>query len=132
MNGPRPRSPYWFWLGVAFCAAILALALMPMSGAPGAPGADKIVHAVAFAGLGGWFGALSTDHRQLTAVGLALLVFGAAIELLQGMVGWRDASLADLAADVAGLVLGFALLRSGTARALRYIEVRVRPAADRA
>ena len=99
---------------VALLTVGLALSLRPL--APGAgpenwfAGADKVFHALFFAalwclgvrsrlGLGGWLAA-------------ALLLFGAAMELAQGaFTASRSASIADLAADAAGLLLGFVLTR---------------------
>ena len=42
---------------------------------------------------------------------LAMLAYGAGIELAQWLVGWRFAEWADLAADAVGVALGWGLLR---------------------
>jgi VanZ family protein len=66
---------------------------------------DKANHALAFLVL-----ALLTDYsfpraRFGLAKAAALLAFGVAIEAIQYFLPWRQASVADLVADVAGIAL---------------------------
>ena len=115
----RPGRPL---ARVAFVAAVLVSLVVlftPASGVPGAPpGVDKLVHATLFAGLavtGRWAGA----GRGPLAV--LLLVYAAVSEVAQE---WgpldRSGSVADLGADVVGLLLGLLawnrLSRARTAR----------------
>jgi VanZ family protein len=98
--------------GAFAVAVIISLAVLfaPPSDVPSSPpGVDKIVHFTLFAVLavtGRWAGV----GRGVLA-GL-LLLYGAASELLQGtdLVG-RDASVADLVADSAGVLAGLLLWR---------------------
>lgn len=88
-------------------ALTLYLFLTPAPPTGGPEGGDKVVHAGLFlllALLGRWGG------WRPVPLGLALVAYAAATEVLQGVlpVG-RDASLADLAADVAGTLLGLTL-----------------------
>jgi len=96
---------------LGFAALSMVLALNP--GVPGLPasvlGWDKLEHAAAFAALGvllryGW---PKVSWRLQAA---ALLAYGVAIELVQGLpaVG-RTPSAADVAADGAGIVIGLLL-----------------------
>jgi VanZ family protein len=95
-----------FWL----CAlAVLVLALMkPVHHMP-TLGWDKANHAFAFFVLA-VLGALAWPGR-LARVLAALLAYGALIEVLQGLTGWRDAEWLDLVADAAGLLLAWPLAR---------------------
>jgi hypothetical protein len=101
----RPGSPM---ARVVFAAAVvvsLVVLFTPASGVPWAPpGVDKVVHAALFAGLavsGRWAGG---DRGPLAAL---LVGYAAVSEVLQewGPVD-RTGSVADLLADVAGLLLG--------------------------
>jgi VanZ family protein len=92
----------------AFAVAVLvslAVLFAPPSDVPsGPPGMDKVVHFLLFAALaltGRWAGV-----RQGLLAGL-LVVYAGGSELLQGtsMVD-RDASVGDLVADSAGVVVG--------------------------
>lgn len=77
-------------------------------------GADKWLHAGTFAFLALWFSGQYT-RRSYWKIALALLVFGIAIELCQRLTAYRSADLKDLAANVAGIVvgLGIALVGAG-------------------
>jgi hypothetical protein len=98
--------------GAFAVAALVSLAVLfaPPSDVPSSPpGVDKIVHLSLFAVLaltGRWAGV----GRGVLA-GL-LVLYAAVSELLQGtdLVG-RDASVADLVADSAGVVAGLLLWR---------------------
>jgi VanZ family protein len=84
--------------------------------------ADKVVHAIEYAILGGlasWAtpAGFSVPARITTAIAVGLGV-GAADEIYQRSVPGRESSLADLAADLAGATLG-AVLRERRGRAVR-------------
>lgn len=83
----------------------LAVLFAPASDVPSSPpGVDKVVHLLLFTALalaGRWAGVTRTVLAGL------LVLYAAVSEVLQGteLVG-RSASVADLVADVAGVVLG--------------------------
>lgn len=92
----------------------LALSLRPL--APGAGpenwflGADKLFHAAFFAAL--WCLGVRARLAKAGWLAAALLLFGAGMELAQGAFSVsRSASIADLAADAVGLLMGVALTR---------------------
>jgi VanZ family protein len=98
--------------GAFAVAALVSLAVLfaPPSDVPSSPpGVDKIVHFSLFAVL-----ALTGRWAGVGRGGLAglLVLYAAVSELLQGtdLVG-RDASVADLVADSAGVVAGLLLWR---------------------
>ena len=66
---------------------------------------DKLEHAAAFLALGLLADRSFPATRFGAAKILALLAFGVAIEAVQHFLPHRDASLLDIAADVAGIAL---------------------------
>lgn len=108
-----------FWL----CAlAVMVLSLLPPSTPLPTTGWDKTNHLLAFSvlavlGLRAW-----PARRWRVLVGL--VVYGALIEVLQGMSGDREPSWLDLLADTIGIALGL-----GVEAALARIWPRPLPAA---
>ena len=110
VGGRRARAAF---------AAVLLISLVvlfaPASGVPTAPpGTDKVVHLLLFAALAGsgrWAGV------RAVPLGLALVAYAGASELVQGLTPLgRSMSLADWAADAAGIALGLLAWGRGTRR----------------
>ena len=98
-----------FW-----CAAIVAYVAAVIPSAPSLGDGDKIDHMAAFGTLA-VLGRLGWSRRRARWIGIALVGFGALIELSQAIpIVGRDASWYDLLADtiavLAGLTLGQLLL----------------------
>jgi VanZ family protein len=74
-------------------------------------GWDKANHLLAFAGptVAGMAALRRRDGWRAPALCLALLAWGGALELLQGLLPPRTADWADWAADGAGIFLGLAV-----------------------
>jgi VanZ family protein len=68
---------------------------------------DKVGHVLAYATLMLWFAQihLTTQARARNALGL--LALGIGMEFVQGWLGWRTFSVADMSADAAGVALGW-------------------------
>jgi hypothetical protein len=98
VHGPFARGAFALVVLVS-----LAVLFAPSSDVPySPPGADKIVHASLFAALavtGRWAGG------SRVVLGPALVLYGAASEVVQGWIG-RDAAVGDWLADVVGVLLG--------------------------
>ena len=75
---------------------------------------DKGLHALAFAFLAVWFSG-QYARRSFWRIGVGLIAFGALIELIQGMVSYRNAEWMDMYADGVGITMGLiiALLGAG-------------------
>ena len=105
----------------AFTAAVVASLVVlfaPAGDVPSAPpGVDKVVHGLLFLALamtGRWAGLRSA------ALLPALVVYAGGSEVVQGLdVIGRTASVADWAADVAGVLVGLALWQLLVARKRR-------------
>jgi VanZ family protein len=69
---------------------------------------DKFEHAVSYFVLMTWFGGLYPRALH-PRVAIALLAFGVALDLLQGLTETRSLEALDILADVVGLALGLAL-----------------------
>ena len=83
---------------------VLVLSLVPSTPPALTTGWDKTNHLLGFAVLG-LLGCRSYPGRT-AAVLLALLAYGALIEVLQSLTPYRLAEWADLAADALGLAIG--------------------------
>lgn len=84
--------------------------LVPQPPSAADTGWDKLNHVLAFAGpmFAGLAARGRPTYREGVRLGLALLAFGAALELLQGLMPPRSADWADGLADAIGVGLGAA------------------------
>ena len=105
LRHPKSWSMLW-WLAVLI---VLAVCLMPSPDLPELPhNGDKLEHALAFFLLAASAVQLYVRPR-LRAVAIGLLLFGAAIEVAQGLLTVdRSADPFDLLADAVGIALGMA------------------------
>lgn len=97
------------WLLVSWAVVITLLLIAPPSLLPGldragATGLDKVGHFVLFLVLA-WLAVeparARTRHPLLAAV-VASVLFGAALEGVQALLGWRSAEVLDVVADGIG------------------------------
>lgn len=98
------------WLAITLCnlLAITLLSLWPVESLPAVPGSDKAHHLLAYAVL--VFPSALHKFRHRLLLGLLFLVWSGAIELIQPHVN-RYGEWWDLAANAAGLVLGYSVAR---------------------
>jgi VanZ family protein len=94
------------WIGVAFT---LALSLGPPTLGEGASEIDKLAHLLGYALLMFWWAQLVVHKRWKLAV--AVVLFGVAIELLQGLTPERQPDPLDALANAAGALLGWLAAR---------------------
>lgn len=108
MLGPRAL---WRGLFAAAVVGILVIALLPSGGGEDwFPQADKLRHAFAFLTL--WALGRRAGFHPGWALALGLLGFGVGIEIAQSFTPDREASTADVLADLTGIALGRWLLGS--------------------
>ncbi len=101
--------PLWRAGLVVLVTVVAFAAFTPRTLAPTLGVGDKVDHVLAFLGLA-LAGALScrAGRRQALLVALALVAYGALIEIVQTQVPGRHGDGADLVADSLGIVLGLA------------------------
>jgi len=103
--------------------AVWVLCLLPLQQVS-VPGGDKLHHMLAYATLMlMWILALdSTTFRRQALVGAALVLMGLFVECAQGLTTYRFFEWADVAANTAGVMLGWMTAFS----ALRILAMRRR------
>lgn len=117
---PLIHARRWRIAGLVLLLAVLAGALIPAAWLwPDRPEIsswfklnDKWTHLVTFALLALWF---SGQYRVAAywRIALGLLAFGLLIEICQRGVGYRTAEWFDVAADMAGIILGLVIATAG-------------------
>ena len=109
----------WYACGAGLLIVVAALSLMPV---PDVGVGDKLSHVLTYALLGGWFGLLARRPSALGKVFVGLLAYGALIELMQGMTGYRTAEWGDLLANGIGLLAGLPLYFTPFRRLLYRVD----------
>ena len=94
------------WLGVAIT---LLVSLMPPPLGDSAGHADKIVHLTGYAVLMFWWAQLVVRQRWKLAI--AVVLFGIAIEGLQGLTPNRQPDVFDALANSCGVLIGWLVAR---------------------
>jgi len=99
----------WRWAFFTCALAVLVLALIPSPPPMITTGWDKSNHLLAFAVMA-WLGCKAFPQRVAYTL-LALLAYGALIEILQSFTPTRSAEWLDLFADSLGIVVGWGVVR---------------------
>jgi len=91
-------------------AAVLVVSCLPASSPPiqaldALPLSDKLQHAAAYLALA-FLPALHEERRAIVALALGLIAMGAGLEFCQLLAEGRYFSVADMAADLGGVLLG--------------------------
>jgi VanZ family protein len=94
------------WLGIALT---LVFSLGPSALDEGSSHADKLVHFAGYAVLMFWWAQLVTQQRWKLA--LAVVLFGIAVEGLQGLTPTRQPDPLDALANSSGVLLGWLATR---------------------
>ena len=125
MRLARPElryAPLWLGLGLLIAACIVLGSLVPSSDLPEFRITDKFRHLFAYMLLSFWYASV-LRQRLYAGLVVALLLFGAGIELLQAWMGLgREADVMDLLANATGIVLGLLLAISPVGRWTRVAE----------
>ncbi|WPL10769.1 putative integral membrane protein [Thiorhodovibrio litoralis] len=116
-------QPFWRLSAWLLVVLVVILSVVPTGVPAGFEGGDKLQHLLAYMVLGFWFAVLYPRERRLILLGLILL--GAALEAVQGLVPARMASPFDLLADALGVFLGVLLARSPAQGLFGWVERRL-------
>ena len=88
-------------------AAIVWLSLTPSPPALDFTASDKLGHLAAYGVLMLWFCMLYPKRRARVLCGVGFVAMGVGLEIVQGMTGFRTYDALDMAANSAGVVLGW-------------------------
>ncbi len=83
---------------------------------------DKLLHAITFTCLMGWWGNVYAGRRARVLAVLGCLAFGIFIEFAQWLDPPRDSDVLDVLADAFGILFGLLLLNSRLQHVLRHLE----------
>ena len=117
----------WLTIGFLLVGAVIFLTLTPSPPDMGDfPESDKIGHFVAYSVIMLWFGFIYLRGKRYVSVGLAFIVMGIVLELIQGVLDYRSFSYMDITANACGVMIGWLLARTPLAEALVYVEGKFR------
>jgi VanZ family protein len=111
----------WFAIGWLGIAAVIYLSLTPNPPKLDLEHGDKLQHLAAYGSLMLWFAQLAVDRNRRLWTGIALIGLSVGLEFAQLAVGYRTFSYADMAANAAGVAIGW-LLASGLPNMLTVTE----------
>ncbi len=92
----------WLW-----AAAIVWLSVTPRPPQIDLAQGDKLGHLAAYGTLMVWFALLYPARRTRIACAGAFVALGVALEFVQGALGYRTFDVLDMAANTAGVLLGW-------------------------
>jgi VanZ family protein len=111
----------WIAIGWLLVLAVVYLSLTPAPPTIDVPAGDKIGHALAYGLLMWWFLQLyAAARRPLIAV--ALIALGVGLEFAQKLTETRSFEYLDMAADAAGVGLGWLLGETALGKTLQTLE----------
>jgi VanZ family protein len=94
-------------LGWVFVATIVWLSLTPSPPSIPIEQGDKLGHFSAYGGTMFWFARLYLRTRTRGFYAAGLVALGIALEFVQRATGYRDFEVLDMAADAAGVFIGW-------------------------
>jgi len=97
----------WAALGWLWLLAILWLSLTRNPPHIDITQGDKLGHFLAYGSLMFWFCQLYVSRRARIGCALGFIAMGIAIEFVQRATGYRSFELLDMAADAAGVLIGW-------------------------
>ena len=118
----------WYLLGLLLVLAVTYSCLVPAGDLPAVGMNDKVEHGIAYVVMMLWFGGLFPRGKYWLIV-LALLLFGAAIEVAQELMHLgRTGDVMDWLADAGGVAVGLVACLAGLGHWVAWIERQVRRA----
>ncbi len=119
-------SRLWHTLGWLMVAAVIVLSVAPeVPSVVDVPGSDKVDHVVAYMSLMFWFCQLHGERRRWLWLGVGLFGLGVCLELVQGLLAFRTASLTDALANGCGILMGWWVVRTRLGHLLPYLDGRL-------
>jgi VanZ family protein len=106
-----PLRRVWYCLGWAIIAGIVWLSITPAPLELQVRQGDKLEHVFAYGVAMFWFAVLYRSRARQAGYCLAWIGLGIALEFLQRHLGYRSFDPGDMAADAAGVLVGWMLAR---------------------
>jgi VanZ family protein len=88
---------------------------------------DKLQHLVAYTSLMIWFAQVRTGGAERRITALLLVALGVALEFVQGLTGYRLMSFADMAANTAGVAVGWLAAPPRLPNAFTWVASMLKP-----
>ncbi|MCA1851604.1 MAG: hypothetical protein LC647_04205, partial [Beggiatoa sp.] len=121
-GAPHPRlRRAWAAIGWALVFLTIVLSLRPLPAAFAVGSLDKLVHVLTYATLTLWFIQLAPAQRWIR-IALWFVGMGVAVEIVQGQMGYRYFSFADMVANATGTVTALLAARCGLSNLLIWCE----------
>lgn len=86
---------------------------------------DKLMHMSAYFGMMGWFLQIYHEKKMQIILAIVFVSMGVALEYLQDMGGVRFFEVNDMAANAAGVMLAWSLVKTPFPKTLFYIETKL-------
>ena len=123
--GPELKLRF-LWIATGYMLVVLVVFLSltsnPINTGMSFPYEDKLYHAFAYFTLMFWFSQIYHDSFQRNMIAVVFIFMGFMLEYLQSFDPKRFAELGDMAANTAGVVMGFLLTSGGAKNILHRIE----------
>jgi VanZ family protein len=124
-NHPELKLRFlWLLIGYALMALVLYLSLTssPVKLEMGFPYQDKLFHALAYFALMVWFAQIYHERSRRFMIAVFFILMGLMLEYLQSFDPNRFAEYGDMAANTAGVVLGFTVTLTSAKNILHSVE----------
>ena len=113
---------YWLAVGWSLVFFIIYLSLTPEPVQLNVEQGDKYGHVLAYAALMSWFANIYDSSIRRLQFALGFVALGIALEFAQALTGYRSFELADMAADAAGVAVGWVCAPPRIRNYLRWTE----------
>ena len=116
---------FWLILGWGMVFLVVIMSVIPSPAALDVlTTRDKFVHFFAYFVLMLWFGGIYLSGRKYLILGLALILIGIILELLQGMTSYRYFEYKDMIVNGFGVLLGWLLSMTRVSSLLIFVDQR--------
>ena len=118
---PKARG-LWLVLGWMLVFLVVYLSLVPAPIELDIQQGDKASHVLAYLVLMSWFANLYKSPSRRIGCALGFIVLQVGLEFVQGWTGYRTFEIADMAAGIIGVTIGWFLAPPRTPNYLRVAE----------
>lgn len=124
VSGRLKYKPVWLVLGYLMIALVIQQTLTSAPMAVGFEMSDKLLHALGYFVLMGWFVQIYPGVSARMVWGLFFIAMGVVMEYLQGIGGIRHYEVNDMVANGLGVVIAWGMSYTGFSHILEKFEKR--------